>query len=512
MRDRDRVGDVRDRLSLEPGWRNAEGPPRRGVSYGSTPVRDRAPDWDRDKDRRWERERERDRRDERFREDGSGASINTVPGPRRFSPPLPLSTTNRPHSPPRGPRAFAPPSAYTPTSRIPSGPRGSASSTPTARDDRDRSGFQPRELGRVFDRPNGSISTSTATATPGPGPSSTAHAPAQPPRAPRSMRGSSSPVELKSSRLPQDGPSTVPSSTIALPSQSGAAETPEGEDGELEEGEVVSPLRTRPPRSPWGGGGGGGYRRSDRRSLSPPRLSRRSPPHWQVERKPFDRARSRGRSISQNDRYEAVRDTPVHERPTSPERPASPDRPPTPPIPDEDGAVDGLTVDQGVLDISTARPDTPVLPESQSSSGTHQVYVTELVVMSSVDTLRPITPDLPDVEQPKVEVAKEEVTPHIDENDTETNVADLGEEGVLTSAKPLEVQKRESLADTAPLETGTPVSGDVLPASVAPVRLRSCVTLLTELTARMLPFGKLPRPQLRKGMIRLKRLSLGQPQ
>ncbi|KAK8864210.1 hypothetical protein IAR55_001456 [Kwoniella newhampshirensis] len=303
-RDRDRCFDVRDRPSVDPGRSGDLPPSRRASGFSSAPTRDRGPErdggWGRD-DRRWtdrrdDRDRDRERDRERFRDDlprsvpPRPSSSSQVPPPRfhtdRSLPP------RSPPSAPRGPRALAAatPPAYS-TPRIPSGPRSIPQYNTPARDERERSPFQAREASRTFDRPTSSAG--------GPGPSSIAFAssqnvrrPSTPPetsavpRAPRSMRGSSSPVETRRTR-DYEGSSSVPASSIALPDVK--ADSQADADADLEEGEVVSPVQSaRQPSLSWS------YKPEDRdrRSWQQPRDRDRD--RWERDRE-WERKRERDR-------------------------------------------------------------------------------------------------------------------------------------------------------------------------------------------------------------------------
>lgn len=75
------------------------------------------------------------------------------------------------------------------------------------------------------------------------------------PRAPRSMRGSSSPVDTFRVNPTQISPATAPTHTVPLPSNptqgnSNANESGSGNEPDLEEGEVVSPVKASGP-APW---------------------------------------------------------------------------------------------------------------------------------------------------------------------------------------------------------------------------------------------------------------------
>ncbi|WVQ99220.1 hypothetical protein IAU59_006352 [Kwoniella sp. CBS 9459] len=438
-RDRDRTFDVRDRLSLDSGWRAAGGgpapntggsggigpdipPPRRGPGFGSQPVREREGSWARD-DRRWN-----ERRDDRFRDEPrSLPSSRPGSAPQNQSNRFPSERVPPPRSPPAASRNIRPVGAAQTTpayasSRIPSSSSAPASrlnqySTP-GRDERERGPFTPRDAGRPFDRAVSSagppsLAYAASQRSRPPSPSST---PA--PRAPRSMRGSSSPVDTRRARDGED-PQNVPISNGSQPDE---MDQPADED--LEEGEVVSPVQaTRAPT--WS------YTHEDRtrRAYSPPRDRdrwdrehdrerdrRRTPPspHW-AGRRPLNdswNGRGRRRSNSNPTRWRGDDDVEVNSAARSPKKPVfareegevAPtekedptishgiieetdpfvqeeeeekiDRPPTPPIPPPPPVSDFPLVstieaaeeqksDNGLhLEVPSqpSRPDTPVLP------------------------------------------------------------------------------------------------------------------------------------------------------
>ena len=142
-----------------------------------------------------------------------------------FPPRFPNDRPNSPPSAPRGPRSFA---AHTPpfssTSRVPSARSviGIPASLPYVAYSRDRDGFEGRDLSQSFDRDRIS------------GPSRTSVIP----RAPRSMRGSSSPVELRRIRPEDTIPVVASTLTVDLP----ITVKREAVDSDLEEGEVISPI------------------------------------------------------------------------------------------------------------------------------------------------------------------------------------------------------------------------------------------------------------------------------
>ncbi|OCF36939.1 hypothetical protein I316_01537 [Kwoniella heveanensis BCC8398] len=441
-RDRDRTFDVRDRLSLDSGWRasgappngnsSAAGPdvppPRRGSGFGSQPMRDREGSWARD-DRRWN-----ERRDDRFRDEPrSLPSSRPGSAPQNQGNRYPPERIPPPRSPPaasRNIRQLGPaqtPPAYA-SSRIPSSSSAPASrlsqfSTP-GRDDRERGPFTPRDGGRPTDRAvnsagPSSLAYSASQRSRPPSPSST---PA--PRAPRSMRGSSSPVDTRRAR-DGDDPQSAPNTNIPLPTEGDKTV-----DEDLEEGEVVSPVQ--PTRVPtWS------YNHEDRnrRAYSPPRDRdrwerehdrerdrRRTPPspHW-AGRRPLNdtwTVRGRRRSNSNPTRWRED-DGDFNAAARSPKKPVlapeegevAPtdkddtvippiietgeelpsgvdeklDRPPTPPIPPPPaGPRMSITFTQSALEVEKSenglqlevpsqpsRPDTPVLPPSPIEANPH---------------------------------------------------------------------------------------------------------------------------------------------
>ncbi|WVF71674.1 hypothetical protein IAT40_006482 [Kwoniella sp. CBS 6097] len=434
-RDRDRTFDVRDRLSLDSGWRasggppNANGngagvdvpPPRRASGFGSQPIREREGSWARD-DRRWN-----ERRDDRFRDEPRSLP-STRPGSASQSQGnrFPSERIPPPRSPPaasRNNRSLGPaqtPPAFSSSSRVPSSASAPASrlnqySTP-GRDERERGPFgTPREGGRPFDRAvssagPSSLAYSASQRSRPPSPSST---PA--PRAPRSMRGSSSPVDTR--RVHEgDEPRSLPINNVSLPDE---ADQPADED--LEEGEVVSPVQaTRVPSWSYN------HDERNRRAYTPSRERerwdkehdrardrRRTPPspHW-AGRRPLNeswngRGRRRSNSNPTRGRDEASESstarsprkpyfareegevapldkedattTPIIEGedlPAPPEEDEKIDRPPTPPIPPPPpSAVRPSVFRQASPEVEISgsgsqlevpsqpsRPDTPVLP------------------------------------------------------------------------------------------------------------------------------------------------------
>lgn len=260
----------------------------------------------------------------------------------------------------------------------------------------------------------------------GPGPSTIANQTQStlnviPPRAPRSMRGSSSPVETRNGTWPSNGSSSVPSRHIDLPTDIKPDIITEG-DLDLEEGEVVSPVRkpieppipTNPvPRlgDRWAPPPPLPPRR--RTSLSPRKQPFRSRPvspvfrdrdrplerdrGWGANRRTLspsfsrpesrDRPSSRGREWSSNS--DRIPSGPSDQnRPldtTSPEKVVEP-RPPTPPAiiaSDETTSIPSPPV----------RPNTPLLPEPPSAAPLAKKSPLNQSITLPIE--RPSTPELP---------------------------------------------------------------------------------------------------------------------
>ncbi|KAL7421693.1 DNA-binding protein snt1 [Cryptotrichosporon argae] len=363
-RDRER-GDVRDRLSLDVGRRF-------GPGSGAPP--DRRPPF-RDDDRRiaerWDdRDRFRDR-DER------GAPSRPPPLPRFDRPQL---------SPPSSRRPPAPSPGYKPASFA-------------RRDSRER------------ERPSGpststSMSGAPGRALPGPGPSTAAARAASPPRAPRSMRGSSSPAESK-------------------------RPAPDADDKDLEEGEIVSPVRKaswgddRYRRDRWGWG--------PKRSVSPSPAERRMP----LDRRP---------SLDRKPPFEE----------TASSRPLSP-----PMVRGYEQSTQGMASGQKV--VASPSPARSPRPSSEAiSSMASSTAATAQAPQADEDTLRPPTPPLPEsIRDFDVDTAP------TDSASNETAIVAATEQVVA----PLEQAAAETSANELPvpsIPTPTPARSDIPPVSKDP--------------------------------------------
>lgn len=235
------------------------------------------------------------------------------------------------------------------------------------------------------------------------------------------MRGSSSPVELRHTISDAAGPSSVPSKTVDLPDVK--AETID--EADLEEGEVVSPVRR--PIEPTGLSSSS-VRPGDRwapprrrGSLSPRKQPFRSRPP-SPDRRDWDRDRDRDRDRPRDwrdrrrslspvlgrpkfERQDSARFTEpgpaVNHQPNDPSperqpRARSPPRPSTPPIP-SDLESEHANASRKLEDLAAPpRPDTPILPESQASEDAHGGQEeTKKEFQQAQQSDRPHTPDLP---------------------------------------------------------------------------------------------------------------------
>jgi serine/arginine repetitive matrix protein 2 len=349
-----------------------------------------------------------------------------------------------------------------------------------------------------------------------------------PPRAPRSMRGSSSPVETRNGTWHSNGSSSVPSRHIDLPTDI-KPDIPNDGDLDLEEGEVVSPVR-KPIEAPiasnpiprqgdrWAPPHPLPPRR--RTSFSPQKQPFRSRPVSPVFRdrdRPIDRgwggnrrtlspsasrpksrdrpsSRGKGREWSSNsERIPSGNGDRIQPPNTnSPEKIATQEnRPPTPP------AAPAAPRNAAPIPSPPVRPNTPLLPEPPSVAAKPSKSPLNQSMTLPLD--RPSTPELP---PPPIDAPS--TTPKIEEEVVQERTEDrpvsplpVASEEVPTAdplASPLHVVAEEATPLPAVTTIITPIAVEETPILGLKMGRISAKNTPTVLSHRLPPVTVGPTP------------------